>query len=1134
MRSFVLVIFSAIGLAGLFMAYWVMQPGSSAPGALTRDDRLPPLPKKDAPSFDHIHETDNAWVLQYDKQGQLSSAFKGDHYQPKPDGTVDVTNPAAKFMLANHQHLEIIGTTGNIVLKATGAGGSGGLMSPGPAAPPNRGRLDNVVVNLVDETRPRNEQNVLTMTTNNVVFDNETFRISTEGYRDSQGRLIADDQVPVHVTGQIEMEGRGLSVRWNDRDGRLELLEIAHGDVLKITDPSQISLLGGPKKPRSRPQPSAMRPNAPLPVMLAAKGRAAEGEVVTSFQRPQTQPRRDQAQRAAHGSNPPLVYLASFYDNVKVTQPDPSGAGDQVVIDNVDRMDVNFILKQSTSSPATQPTTAPAPAVTSVPSGAAAETQQPKAAASAPTTKPAEKEQPVFVHWTGVLRITPLQTSPPVPLKPGDAAVTLVGAPVQIHRVEPRQQGTDDIRCASVLYLTAGEKVWLGHSDQFPEILITKFPPKKARDPSPTRLVSSGIVQYAGGEDRAIVTGPGQGEIPLEASGPGQHPLLQAAWMKGAEFDFTQGPADKQAVLHYGHFEGDVDIRHPRMALRSQSLDLLFDPSMTPAVAQTAGATAKKGQSQADLRQAIATTGVWCQLQDSNGKKQTIKSNRLVLDTDVANGKIYPRHVNATGSVHAYGEDDLKARYLDLWLAPSKTATPAKAGSRQASDGFETAQTELERMVARDQVVAKSKDGSVASGDELLVTTVNGKQRTILSSRSQARVTDAKGNVVAGPEIHFDNSDGRARVIGPGSLHAVQQASTTQPARPVDVNWATGAEFDGAANRIDAFGSVMATSIDAKGFVDEAVGDHILIELRKKPAPPSTQPIQAAAHQPASKKGAAGDLGGANMDLFKDKEVVALTLEKNAVLKSTLRNSQGQIEQQSMLEGPTIIIRQMAPDGTPGQSVTVPAAGKMLVRDHRPQQPKQSASSSSDDQSGGRGATAFEWRRSLVYSELTRRADMVGQVVVVHQDQDPRQPPVQLDAEHVIAWFEPAAPRKAGPKPKNSKNDDQSPLQLKHLTAQAGAQPVVVTRDIEQMIARQVDYDPRQQVLTATGAPVVFHSGPTQQTMADRIDWDTTNWNPQFTNAIIDYHPPTPGVQQPKTAKGAPDPNKLSRRSNQP
>ena len=84
-------------------------------------------------------------------------------------------------------------------------------------------------------------------------------------------------------------------------------------------------------------------------------------------------------------------------------------------------------------------------------------------------------------------------------------------------------------------------------------------------------------------------------------------------------------------------------------------------------------------------------------------------------------------------------------------------------------------------MLARENVVAREKDGSVAEGQELRVTTVAGKQHVLLTSPSQAKVTDADGNVVMGPSIAVDPDDGLVHVTGPGSLHAVQQKEQPAP-----------------------------------------------------------------------------------------------------------------------------------------------------------------------------------------------------------------------------------------------------------------------------------------------------------------------------------------------------------------
>ena len=44
------------------------------------------------------------------------------------------------------------------------------------------------------------------------------------------------------MRGKYEFDGRGLTIRWNDRDRRLELLEIAHGERLIVKEPGALGM----------------------------------------------------------------------------------------------------------------------------------------------------------------------------------------------------------------------------------------------------------------------------------------------------------------------------------------------------------------------------------------------------------------------------------------------------------------------------------------------------------------------------------------------------------------------------------------------------------------------------------------------------------------------------------------------------------------------------------------------------------------------------------------------------------------------------------------------------------------------------------------------------------------------------
>ena len=105
---------------------------------------------------------------------------------------------------------------------------------------PSRGKLHNVVISLFEPTDADEPNLVARM--NNAAFDNDTFRIATEPYADGNGNTVEADQVPVVVRGKdYDFDGRGLVIRWNERDRKLQLLEIAHGQSLTVKNPSALS-----------------------------------------------------------------------------------------------------------------------------------------------------------------------------------------------------------------------------------------------------------------------------------------------------------------------------------------------------------------------------------------------------------------------------------------------------------------------------------------------------------------------------------------------------------------------------------------------------------------------------------------------------------------------------------------------------------------------------------------------------------------------------------------------------------------------------------------------------------------------------------------------------------------------------
>src|SRR5688572_8269587 len=199
MRSFIIILLSIIVLAGGFVIYTWMQPARDV-GAR---DSASIAGRATSPPPDRAHQGlpiaggEKVFVESFDhKTGNLARRFRGATWDPQPDGTVKVEQPEAEFFGADGQSLRLRGARGEIVVPSSGQGGSEAMSR---AQLPTRGKLYDVRVTLTPAgaTEP-----TLTCSVNNLSFDNDTFLLATEAYKDASGNTIAADRVPVVVRGE--------------------------------------------------------------------------------------------------------------------------------------------------------------------------------------------------------------------------------------------------------------------------------------------------------------------------------------------------------------------------------------------------------------------------------------------------------------------------------------------------------------------------------------------------------------------------------------------------------------------------------------------------------------------------------------------------------------------------------------------------------------------------------------------------------------------------------------------------------------------------------------------------------------------------------------------------------------------
>jgi lipopolysaccharide export system protein LptA len=1198
MRSTLLVVGTLVFTFGVFLTYRLLQPvPKRVPGGPVQAVQPVSVSPK-APRVGPAGQGDRPWIRNIDRLGRLASQFKADEYLPRGGGRVHVIQPRAEFFQYSGGHVQKIaieGETGDIEVQEP-ANASSTTFQKGSAGPPKRGKLKRgvkpVTIRLYPDIIAQKDHASITLTTDNLKFDNETFEVSTDSIVDQNGNVtVPADQVPIHVTGDYDFEGKGLIVHWNDLEGRLEYLEVTHGDYLTIVHPSAMTFGGSdskkptgssppaasPVEPSTQPAPSlpgdgitvanAAMTVSPLPAAAAAV--PASAKIAPAGHKP------DGAKTAKH--SPPPPYLADFERDVRITQG--VRGNDEKQMATAAHMTVDFMLKPSTqpttqassplatTAPATQPNSfaeTPAPANTeaatnqaTAPLPAALDVRGPVAVSSTqPSTQPIDASGPVNVYWVGKLVVQPNPRMSPGALLPGQSIVHLTGDSVPVHVTRE----TNDVVCARLDYVSPDGNVSLYNSPAFPQVVVRQLAGGDAvlgaqADPESVppddAVITSENIDYSAMEHVAVLHGRSEAQIqlkadPADAAGPAKPGVLDLRWQRLAKIYFLSHPAhsaggkapsgkspQQQLAVDHAHFEGDVDVRHPQLALQSQLLDATFASVLAPVpgngavllpsprppgeTGQLQGAVAPgtipttlpaAPREQTILRHLVATDAVTCEMSDEGGKKQNVECHQLTMDTALSPvGKLYPKKIDFVGDAladaHAFDPtQDIHAGQIGLTFVPSAASaapTTKPVVVARASTGHSTPPgagpatqpttrpVELESMTASDRVRVKTTEGGFASAERLYVQMIDGQPHARLTGKpgaapgspeSLATVTDAKKNVIIGPTIVSDPKQNIATVEGPGSLHLIRQDKPTDKPRPIDVVFRKRAVMDSPDNIIDILDTVSVVSPDPDGTINTANGRNVHITLADKPPEPAgttrpaTHPARPPATGPSSRP---ADSPGA--DLMKGKVVTGVVLEKDAVVQSTLTDLSGAILRQSELKSD--LIRYVLVSTQPGAKGTfiVPGPGQMLVRDHRPPAAAVGKApapppppANAGDPGSSRGATAFQWSRQLTYDEATNTAVFTGDVFIVHQDDESKEEPARLRADQVTAVFE-TRPNPAAKPVAHQPGAAPQPGSQLQLKSMTATGNVIVTRAGSELDTPRMDYDPVTGWMVATGTP---------------------------------------------------------------
>jgi lipopolysaccharide export system protein LptA len=359
------IILLLVGLAVTFSAYFAYQAVS---GTVEDYDRSLPDPNDmvvppDGTQMNTAAGTGFLYVRNDPETNRREFTLAGRQWEKRDDDSFHFTDPNVQIYLANGGRLQVLADEGVAYVREVGN-----------TFEPRHGRLTGNV-RIFYFRRPserissRPEANVVRIFTDDLAFDNEMLLLST----DSRITLWSRE---------ADLLGTGLTLRWNEGPGELDVLRIEEGQYMSVyAMPGGMDALGlgdgsggADDKDRAAAEQTATRPDTPT-------------EPDTASGEPATQPAGENRQRPAMNK-----YAATFNKDVRVIAQDGSATG-------IDSLSLMFEWQADLDEGQT--------------AGRPGRQRRPRQARppepNAPATQPADGEtsQPLSIYWSGPLEVVP-------------------------------------------------------------------------------------------------------------------------------------------------------------------------------------------------------------------------------------------------------------------------------------------------------------------------------------------------------------------------------------------------------------------------------------------------------------------------------------------------------------------------------------------------------------------------------------------------------------------------------------------------------------------------------------------------------------------------------------------------------
>ncbi len=910
------LLLAAITFAVLFGAFYAYRTFSATFGPLPGDAEpaaAPAPPTGLDPQRDAV-EAEEVLIVQRDPSGRrIEAVYRAEKWVkiPETDATYRVTAPQVEYYLDDGQKLYLRADEGAIYAQEVAGGFN-----------PRRGTLSGNVRVLLDrqargaaappEDRP---QETIRGFADNVTFDNDLLTLRSSG--------------PIKVLlAEAEVYGEQLTLTWNESPRELVLLRLEKGERMIFHDvPGEMSL-------------SPLEQTAAEPGEKPAKPAASPAP-------PKPAPKPDAATAPAAGNAEDRearnVYRAVF-DSVEapVEVDTPYGRMRQVK-----RLAATFAWHDAEEDDAPAPQS---PAGRRGAPGLTEPAEPPRPAEPAATTRPSREDaepREVEIRWDGPLELRPVGYRPPEEGKEGFDLRRIDARGEQVALSTPRMDGT----C---------ERFVVDNDARVASLSGSPERPARVKLEADQEAVCQ-TIEFHEGESVVRLSGPGRlrrlsepGAATAPATAPAKRDHVE--WSTRARLALEEVPEaeeeERKIAVREALFVGDVKMS------QSGREEAIAADRLTVTMRRDAAGEAYPTAALAEGNVTAVQPG---------GNHIRCRKLNVAMTRD-EQGRSYPARAEASGDVRAT-QDRATLEADKAVVLFAMVADP------------ETKQTEPEpvefRASGNVKVTEKREDGRDVAATGVKLTSDLRRDAARLFG-SPARVREGENSLV-GKEIRLDDGGARVRVLGAGKLHFLSRRDLNgrdlAKARPVDIEWSRGMDYDRDGNVLRFTGDV-----DLDSGNEQLDCREMRLYFEKLP-----EGKDEDADEPDAAGGKPERPLALGVDAYSGRKIAMIVADgakdDPVELFSRERDPKDRLLRRLRAEG-----EQLTWDAKE-KEVSIVGAGELLVEDYRP--PEKDAKdakdgSPADDRIRRPFQTAFRWTKLMTLSQKKRRAYMEGRVRMAH------------------------------------------------------------------------------------------------------------------------------------------------------